>query len=66
MAGTAFLNGSFAININVSAAINIVPPNNIPAKTAMIGTHMPTIIPIAPIISKLPVKILKNDGKQIV
>lgn len=63
MAGIDFLNGSFTITTKVKAATNIVPPNSNPANNATYGTHIPINIPIAPIISKAPVRKLKIDGK---
>lgn len=63
MAGIAFLKGSLANTIRVKAATSIVHPNNNPARRAEIGNQIPTNIPIAPIISKAPVKKLKKEGR---
>lgn len=62
-AGIAFLKGSLANTIRVNAAASIVPANNNPAHKAITGIQIPINIPIAPTISKAPVKKLKNEGK---
>lgn len=62
-AGIAFLKGSLANTIRVKAAASIVPPNSKPDNIAIIGIHMPTSIPAAPMSSKAPVKTLKKAGK---
>ena len=42
-----------------------LPPNNNPANKATVGTQIPINIPIAPTISKAPVKKLKTKVNQI-
>lgn len=64
-AGIAFLKGSLASTIRVNAAASIVPPNNNPANKATVGIQIPINIPIAPTISKAPVKKLKTKVNQI-
>lgn len=61
-AGMAFWKGSRTKTISVKAAASIVPPSNSPANSAIVGNQTPASMPIAPTISKKPVRKLKNGG----